>query len=82
MQDYDKKPLAVGDSIKNIESGWHGRIMSTEGEGADLMLVCLGINFWTGELDEDDKQWHSPFDVKKVSPIPGASPGLDGINLM
>jgi hypothetical protein len=65
MQDYNKQPIAVGDTVKNIESGWRGRIESTEGEGRDLMLVCLGINWWTGEVDEDDKQWHSPFDVIK-----------------
>ena len=68
MQDYNKQPLAVGDTIKSIECGWRGVIQSTEGEGRDLMLVCLGVFWMTGEIEEDDKQWYSPYDVVKVQP--------------
>jgi hypothetical protein len=67
MQDYNGNPLEVGHTIKNIESGWKGQIISTEGTGADLMLACKGINWWTGELDDDDTQWHSPYDVVRVT---------------
>ena len=67
MLDYFKNKIAIGDTIKNIESFWLGVIQSTEGEGVDLMLVCLGVNCLTGEIDEDDKQWHSPYDVTKQS---------------
>ena len=64
-----QRPIA----IKNIESGWHGQIIATEGEGADMMLVCKGINWLTGTLDEDDTQWHSPFDVVRVPRNPNQS---------
>ena len=74
MNDYKKQPLAVGDYVKNIESGWRGIIRETSGEGVDLMLVCFGVNWWTGEIDEDDKQWHSPYDVIKCQRADNAAP--------
>lgn len=71
--DYQKTPIAVGDCVRNIESGWKGRIKSVEGDGLDTMLVCKGINFWTGTEDEDDTQWHAPDDVVKAAAkhVPG-----------
>jgi len=79
--DYRKNPIAVGDTIKNIESGWRGTIQEVANEDdadpLNVMLICLGVNWWTGELDLDDKQWHSPFDVIKQprqAPQPGEAP--------
>lgn len=77
IQDYNKQPLKIGDAIKSIESGWHGQIMSTEGEAPDLMLVCRGINWFTGELDEDDTQWFDPYDVVKWCRNPEAEKEID-----
>lgn len=65
MNDYRKQPLEVGDTIRNIESNWRGVIQSVESHNGDAMLVCLGVNWWTGDLDEDDRQWHAPADVVK-----------------
>lgn len=70
MKDYKGKDLKIGDPIKNIESGWHGVIQSTEVFDGELMLVCLGVNWWDGSLDQDDKQWHSPADVVKSERLP------------
>ena len=63
--DYDNKPIGIGDTIVGIENGWRGQVVAMSGEGRDLMLECLGINWWTSELDDDDRQWYSPFDVRR-----------------
>ena len=81
MHDYNKQPLNIGDCIQNIESGWRGQIQSTDGDGADLLLVCFGINWWTAELDHDDKQWHAPADVVRMNCTPDGSPA-NAINFM
>lgn len=60
---YDKKPIAIDDFVQNIESGWVGKVVDVELIQDDLMLVCHGVYWWTGELDPDDKQWHSASDV-------------------
>jgi len=82
MNDYHDKPLRIGDYIQNIESGWHGRIQTTESRGARLMLVCLGVNWWTGKLDHDDKQWHAPRDVIRVSHAPDHSLAPNPFNFL
>lgn len=77
MLDYEKQPLEIGDTIKNIENGWRGKIIGVETINGDTMLVCRGINWWDGEVDEDDEQWHSPADVIKQptqAPQPGEAP--------
>lgn len=77
MKDYNGTPLKIGDTIKNIESGWRGVTQSAEGEGIDTMLCCKGVNWWTGELDEDDVQWHNVYDVIKQptqAPQPSEAP--------
>lgn len=64
LQDYNEHTLAVGDTIRSIENGWRGVIQAIgDDEGRNTMLECLGVNFWTGELDEDDRQWYSAYDV-------------------
>ena len=82
MLDYKKQPIEIGDSIKNIESHWHGRIIAVEGEGSDTMLKCQGINWWTGELDADDIQWHSPYDVIKAPPNPRHMTSINPLNFL
>ena len=77
MRDYHQNPLAIGDRVRNIESAWLGQIVATEPDHNHphgLMLVCLGVNWWTGKLDEDDRQWHAPADVVQAgrSRIPNA----------
>lgn len=74
MIDYRGEVVQVGDYVKNIESGWKGLVRDTEGQGCDLMLVCFGVNWFDGTIDEDDKQWHSPADVIKVDDRPEQSP--------
>ena len=81
MHDYHGDPIRIGDYIKNIESGWWGQIQSTESRGDCLMLVCLGVNWWTTELDHDDKQWHAPADVVRMNCTPDGSPA-NAINFM
>ena len=48
--------------------------MRTEGKGVDLMLVCQGINWFDGTLDDDDTQWFSPHDVVRASRVSKAAP--------
>lgn len=65
-------PLAVGDCIRSIENGWHGQIESTYEDGNDedgyiTMLICKGINFWTGEIDQSDIQHYAAMDVCKAN---------------
>ena len=65
--DCKKNELKVGDCIRSIETSWHGQIQSTYEDEACVMLVCKGINFWDGSLDEDDTQYFSADDVVKWS---------------
>jgi hypothetical protein len=77
MLDYHNQPISIGDTVKNIESGWRGVIQSTEEHNGDLLLVCSGVNWWTGELDDDDTQWHAPADVvrqRQQAPDPDDPP--------
>lgn len=74
LLDNRKKPLAIGDTVKNVESGWRGVIQRIHG---GELLECLGVNWWDGELDQDDRQWHDPYDVVKQpmqAPQPNEAP--------
>ena len=82
MQDYNGNPLEVGHCIKNIECGWRGKTISTETINGDLMLVCHGINWWTGTLDNDDTQWHAPADVVRVNRTPRAEEAPHPLNFL
>lgn len=79
--------LVVGDCIRNIESNWHGKIkrMYRDGnptDGYQDILVCTGINYWTGEIDHDDIQYHVAFDTKWwPRSVSGGDP-INAINLM
>ncbi len=66
------QPLSIGDCIRSVENGWHGQIKSTYEDGNDAdgyiaMLVCNGVNFWTGEIDHDDIQHYAAMDVRKAN---------------
>ncbi len=85
--DYKKNPLAVGDSIRSIESRWHGRIESVYTDGNDedgfqVMLICKGINHWNGEIDEDDVQHFAAFDVVKWTRAAQPGDPVNAINAM
>ena len=64
-----KQPLAVGDYVRSVETGWRGQIESVynEEDGYLAMLVCKGVNFWTGEIDHDDVQHYAAMDVRKTT---------------
>lgn len=66
--DYHKRPLAIGDTITNIESGWKGVIQAIEPDG---MLRCHGLCFWDHEPDPSDPQWHAHTDVVKSQRVGG-----------
>jgi len=72
--DYKNHQLAVGDTVKNIESGWRGVIQGAMQLNGELLLICLGVNWWDGTIDRDDEQVHAPADVLKQprqAPQPG-----------
>lgn len=82
MKDYYGTPIAVGDSIRNIENAWHGRIESAYDEQGTPMLICKGINFWTGEIDHDDVQHHAAADVVKWTRQAGKRDPVNNLNLL
>lgn len=76
-----KRKIKVGDYVRNIESHWLGRVREVEAQpDGGTMLVCYGVNFWTGTEDEDDKQWHAPEDVQ-LSCLTDPDP-VNPINMM
>jgi hypothetical protein len=80
LRDDHGNTLQVGDYIRNVESGWRGQIQTTVDELHDLMLICYGVNWWSGDLDRDDEQWHAPADVVRCDRV-GAEPP-NPINMM
>ena len=81
-QDDKGQDLRIGDSIRGVENAWHGQIQSAYDDSGITMLVCKGINFWSGEIDEDDVQHYAAMDVVKWTRA--AQPGdlVNGINMM
>lgn len=69
VMDAIEQKVTGGDCVKNIESGWRGIVQAIEKQDGEQMLVCLGVNWWTGEIDSDDKQWHSAKDVVKCERV-------------
>lgn len=77
-RDYDGQIVQVGDSIRSLETNWHGEIVDVMEHDGIIMLECQGINHWDQSLDEDDVQWFSPEDTRKANRI--ANPVKDGVN--
>ena len=85
INDYHGRPLAIGDRVRNIESARISQIMATEpdhNEPFAQMLVCFGVNFWDGELNQDDKQWHAPADVVLAARVPSAEDPVNWLNVL
>ncbi len=80
--DDRKNELAIGDSIRSIESAWHGQIQSAYDDSGLVMLICKGINFWTGEIDEDDVQHFAAMDVVKWARKARKGDPVNGLNLL
>ena len=82
FNDCHGQPLAVTDRVRNIESNWFGQVMASEVIDGHPMLVCLGVNFWDGELDQDDKQQHAPADVVLAARLPSSDDPINQLNFM
>ncbi len=85
--DDKKNELAVGDCIRSVESSWHGQIQDTYDAGNDedghmVMLICKGINYWTGEIDEDDVQHFAANDVVKWTRKAQKNDPVNGFNFL
>lgn len=81
MTDYNGHPLAIGDCVMGIEDNWIAKITSVDHlSGPETMLVCLGVNWWSGETDADDTQWRAPADV--VFHLPTATDPINPTNFL
>ena len=74
--DYKGKPVAEGDKVVSIESGWRGVVVGFEHHrGTGELAKCQHEGYW-GDLEEDDIQWFVPADVvviRKASLTDGLS---------
>ena len=57
---YDQRMIAIGAVVRNIESGWSGRVFSFEQIDDQVMIHCY--HECAGKPEADDHQWHSPED--------------------
>jgi hypothetical protein len=58
---YDGNTIRVGTVVRNIESGWIGRVMSFEQLDGDTMVHCYHEH--NGEPELDDHGWYDPADM-------------------
>lgn len=61
---YDKRTIAIGTVVLNIESGWTGRVFGFEQIDDQVMIHCY--HECGGQPEADDHQWHSPEDCMVV----------------
>jgi hypothetical protein len=61
---YDGSTIRVGTVVRNIESGWIGRVMSFEKLDGDAFVHCYHES--NGEPEMDDHGWYDPADMVVV----------------
>jgi len=56
--------ISIGDQVQSIETNWQGRVTGFDKMDGDecTYLVCHHVS--GGQIEEDDKQWFSPGDVR------------------
>lgn len=59
----------IGDHVRSIECGWHGRVIGIDWHNGAEMLRCQ-YEHPDGSLAGDDTRWFSPADVVPVPPDP------------
>lgn len=62
--------ISLGDQIQSIECGWQGRVTGFEKYHGDdcTYLVCHHVS--GGKIEEDDKRWFDPRDVRLLRKAP------------
>lgn len=69
--EYDGQPkqprlYELGDQVQNIECMWQGRVTGFDVQDGVEMLVCHHV--CGGKIEEDDKRWFDPRDMRLVQP--------------
>lgn len=70
LEKYDGEPgsFRMGQQVQNIECHWQGRVTGFEWIDGIEMLICHHV--CGGRIEEDDKRWFDPRDMRLVETSP------------